>query len=217
MVSVGTSNGSHQDADNILIGLGLLDHQMTPCQTSASPETVILDPVSTSSSSGVDHVPKSNSSSQEGSEQASYTDRRDWKLNALSHTNLRTMGSGGLFSSPSFPRYNNRPSSRKAPTIAKVFASGFFVDETAEGKRIRGLSNLFKPRSANRSSGKGERKGKHGQMKAYVGPGCASPADDGNRRNGSAEQDHLKQVRTVFRIVHCQHSHYTRFKDCASD
>lgn len=156
-----TSSRNSQDVDNVVIGLGLIGSKVTPSQTSASPKTVDATSSSWSLRSGADrHFSKSSPPSNWHSEQASSGDGRGSTAKSPAHKNPGTLGTGDLPPSPSFSRFNSRTSSERGPIMAKIFASGSFAEEAVEGKRTRGLSNLFKTKSANKNSAKGERTSK---------------------------------------------------------
>ncbi len=202
-----------------MVALGLVDRQMTPSQTSVSPKTVDEAGLVRSPSIGTAcHVRKPNSSLQD-SPQACDADRRGSTPKSPARRNFGKKNYGVLPLSPSFSRYKSRTSSRDAPPTAELrLANGSFVDDAVEGKRTRGFSNLFKPRSASKTVGRGENtSNKRYSSKAKTDAGSGSLADDGNRRKQSAEQDRLEQVPIFLWVAPCQHSHDPRFKDYASD
>lgn len=143
-----------------MTALGLGDHQVTPSQASASPTTVAGNSLGYSpSSSAAYHGGKPSPSSLQNTVQAAHVERRGLAPKSPAHLQLGASGHRGLPPSPSFSQYRNRTSSGKPPAMADLpFANSPWIDETIGEKRSRGLSNLFKPRSASKTSGRGETK-----------------------------------------------------------
>jgi hypothetical protein len=143
-----------------MIALGLINGQTIPSQTSASPRTVNGARFIRSPSSDVPRRGPKSSSPFSGSS-ALDGGRRGWRHESPTHPNIATRKHGGLPPSPSISKFKTRMSPGTAPTAAdSQFAGGSFVDDAVEEKPTRGLSNLFKPRSASKTAGKGGKTGR---------------------------------------------------------
>ena len=151
------SSRNSDDVETVIIALGLSAHELLPGHTSASPKSVPRKPLIDSSSSAAARYGRGSSSSLQ--ESPRYTAIAE-RLNATSkpqlHQNTENRSSGGVLPSPSFARVNSRAISGKALLVAEPpVTGGSFVDDDNEGKRTRGLSNLFEPKFGSRTSSKG--------------------------------------------------------------
>jgi hypothetical protein len=152
-----TASSNIQDVEKVMTDLGFVDSKATPSQKSTSTKT---------NSGAASHLHNSSPLSNRSSEQAPSADRRGSTSTGVSHSHksVGTPDSGVLPPSPSFSRYNSRTSSERGRTIAKIFGSASLTDEATDGKRARGLSNLFKTRLASISSSKGEVTSNHSHV-----------------------------------------------------
>jgi hypothetical protein len=146
-----TSPSSFRAVERIMSGLESANSKVPTSQNSTSPKTV---------SGAARHFPDSSPVSDRSSEQASSVDRRGSTSTSQAHKSIGTPDSSLLPPSPSFSRYNSRTSSERGRTIAKIFGSSF-TDDATDGKRPRGLTNLFKTKLTSRTSGRGETSSKH--------------------------------------------------------
>jgi hypothetical protein len=143
-----TSPSNIRAGERIVTGLGSVDSKVPTSQKSTSPKTV---------SGTARQFPDSSPVSNDSSEQAFSVDRRGSRSNSQAHKSIGTPDTSFMPPSPSFSRYNSRTSSERGRTIAKIFGTGSsFTDEAIDGKRARGLSNLFKTKLASKTSGRGE-------------------------------------------------------------
>ncbi|KAF7507224.1 hypothetical protein GJ744_010782 [Endocarpon pusillum] len=170
-----------QNVETVLIGLDLADHQSRRSQTSVSPETFNAANVTQSPGS---NGPRHNSLSSpplSKSEQALGANRRVLTTNSPTNGIRGLRHHGHLPPSPSFARFNSRSISEKIPKMPSLFGSGSFFEEAGEGKRTRGFSNLFKPKSTTKNPGRGN--------EAMV--------NEESKRKSSAEQDRLEQIQKL--------------------
>lgn len=135
-------SGDSQNVENVLIGMGLIDSHLTHAPSNDSAH----------------RGPKSSTFLPTNMAQVLDADRRAWIRKSPSRHHFRARKHGGPPFSPSFPTYDSGAALEKASKSAdSQFRNGSFSDNVFGGKRTRGLSNLFKPRSVTKTSGKGDR------------------------------------------------------------
>lgn len=151
-------NRNGQNVETVLIGLDLADHQSRRSETSVSPGTVNAANVTQSPGSYATHHNSLSSPPPSKSQQALGANRRVLTTNSPTNGIRGLRNRGDLPPSPSFARFNSRSISEKVPKMPSLFGSGSFFEESGEGKRTRGFSNLFKPKSTSKNPGRGENK-----------------------------------------------------------
>jgi hypothetical protein len=151
-------SGERQGVEGIFAALGLVREEEIINQNSIVRETFNKSNATQSTSRiAARQAQRLNFPSEDRSTRSILAAKQHGTLKSSARHESRQKRYDGLPPSPSFSRFKNRTSSGKSPpTVELPFPGSSFLEDGLDGKRGRGLTNLFRPKSSGRSTAKGE-------------------------------------------------------------